>query len=196
MERRELLKTAALLCGSAATGVLLSTPSLAITNAFQQASANAGHSLNLLNTVQLETLRRICELTIPATDTPSATQVNCHFFIDAQLSSVFDTQTQHAAVTLLDALDNHAVHQHKQGFSQLNETAQLALLTKLEVASAPFSVIQKDAFKVLKGLIVFGYYTSQPGATKELTYLAVPGRFVGSVKLSKIGSAYSSKAYY
>ena len=89
MERRELLKTAALLCGSAATGVLLSTPSLAITNAFQQASANAGHSLNLLNTVQLETLRRICELTIPATDTPSAAQVNCHFFIDQiELSSV------------------------------------------------------------------------------------------------------------
>jgi len=43
---------------------------------------------------------------------------------------------------------------------------------------------------------VFGYYTSQPGATKELTYLPLPGGFKGSVPLASVGSAYSSKAYY
>ena len=194
MERRELLKSVAVLCGSAATGVLLSTPSLAVTQAFQE--SGTGHQAKLLSTAQLETLRRICELTIPATDTPSAAQVNCHFFIDAQLYSVFDKATQQAVSALLTTVDNQAMDQHKQGFTQLNEDAQLALLTSLESARSPFSAIEKDVFKVLKGLIVFGYYTSQPGATKELTYLAVPGRFVGSVKLSKIGSAYSSKAYY
>ena len=49
---------------------------------------------------------------------------------------------------------------------------------------------------VLKGLIVFGYYTSEEGATQELHYVAMPDGFKGSVPLSLVKSAYSSKAYY
>lgn len=46
-------------------------------------------------------------------------------------------------------------------------------------------------FRMMKELTVIGYYTSEPGATKELRYVQVPGRFDGCVPLTKIGRAWA-----
>lgn len=53
-------------------------------------------------------------------------------------------------------------------------------------ASAPPSF-----YRMMKELTVIGYYTSEPGATKELRYVQVPGRFDGCVPLAKIGRAWA-----
>jgi len=53
-----------------------------------------------------------------------------------------------------------------------------------------------EAFRFLKSLVVFGYYTSEVGASKELKYLAFPGGFKGSVAYDSIGSSFGSYAYY
>lgn len=50
---------------------------------------------------------------------------------------------------------------------------------------------QPGFFRTMKELTVIGYYTSQPGATKELRYVQVPGRFEGCVPLAKIGRAWA-----
>lgn len=46
-------------------------------------------------------------------------------------------------------------------------------------------------FRTIKELVIVGYYTSQPGATKELRYVQVPGRFDGCVPMSKIGRTWA-----
>ena len=81
-------------------------------------------------------------------------------------------------------------------FEYLSPHKQLLLLQDLEAAKDPFGCADLQAFKLLKGLIVFGYYTSEEGATQELNYVAMPDGFKGSVPLSRIKSAYRSKAYY
>lgn len=47
-------------------------------------------------------------------------------------------------------------------------------------------------FRTMKELTVLGYYTSQPGATKELRYLQVPGRYDGCVPFAKVGRAWAT----
>ena len=47
-------------------------------------------------------------------------------------------------------------------------------------------------FRTMKELTLLGYYTSQIGATQELKYAQVPGRFDGCVPFSSIGRAWST----
>lgn len=47
-------------------------------------------------------------------------------------------------------------------------------------------------FRTMKELTLLGYYTSQIGATQELKYARVPGRFDGCVPLATIGRAWST----
>ena len=47
-------------------------------------------------------------------------------------------------------------------------------------------------FRTLKELTILGYYTSQAGATKELRYVQVPGRYEGCVPFAKIGQEWAT----
>ena len=53
----------------------------------------------------------------------------------------------------------------------------------------PFTADAAAGFRTLKELTVLGYYTSQIGATRELRYLPVPGRYDGCVPLTATGRA-------
>lgn len=47
------------------------------------------------------------------------------------------------------------------------------------------------AYRQLKELTLAGYYTSEPGATQELQWLASPGRYDADVPLSEVGRAWA-----
>ncbi|MEM6285778.1 MAG: gluconate 2-dehydrogenase subunit 3 family protein [Bacteroidota bacterium] len=53
-----------------------------------------------------------------------------------------------------------------------------------EATAVPF-------YRQLKELTVAGYYTSEVGATQELQWLAVPGRYDADVPLSEVGRAWA-----
>jgi len=55
---------------------------------------------------------------------------------------------------------------------------------ELEVTLMPF-------FYKLKELTMVGYYTSEPGATEELQYVHVPGRYDGCEPLEEIGRTWA-----
>ncbi|QJR82917.1 twin-arginine translocation signal domain-containing protein [Alteromonas pelagimontana] len=194
ISRRDILKGVSVIAGSATASVLLSSKSMAALSTYSQ--GNGKEKPKLFSPLQTEVLKKVCELTIPKTDTPSAADVNCHHFVDHQLQAVFTPNEGDAIVEVLNKIAHSSEDKYATGFTAAKETQQLELLTALEAKESPFTDQHHQAFKMLKGLIVFGYYTSMPGATKELTYLAVPGGFRGSVPYSEIGSAYSSKAFY
>jgi hypothetical protein len=56
--------------------------------------------------------------------------------------------------------------------------------------------IEKGQFRFLKALIVFGYFTSEVGATQALNYQAVPGGFIGSIPANSDTKSWGSLAYY
>lgn len=55
---------------------------------------------------------------------------------------------------------------------------------KTDTAPHNAEAIQRPFMRTMKELTVLGYYTSEIGATKELRYIRVPGRFDGCVPLT------------
>jgi len=80
-------------------------------------------------------------------------------------------------------------------FPLLQPQQQQQLLTKIEIDDKS-SDIQKEQFSFLKALIVFGYFTSEVGATQALNYQAVPGSFIGSIPANSDTKSWGSLAYY
>ena len=59
-----------------------------------------------------------------------------------------------------------------------------------------FNNEDKQNFKFVKTLLIYGYYTSEVGASKELAYLAIPGEFTGSVPYDSVAKGWGSMSYY
>jgi len=53
-------------------------------------------------------------------------------------------------------------------------------------------IIPHHYFKMMKELTLLGYFTSEIGATKALRYIAVPGRYDGSVPYKKGDKAWAT----
>jgi hypothetical protein len=47
-------------------------------------------------------------------------------------------------------------------------------------------------FRMMKELTLWGYFTSEPGATKALRYIAVPGKYDGCVPYKKGDKAWAT----
>jgi hypothetical protein len=97
----------------------------------------------------------------------------------------------------LEALDDVDARSRKvsgKRFLQASRAEQHTVLTALdrEAYSATADPLHAvPFFRTMKELTLLGYYTSQPGATRELQHNPVPGRFDGCVPLSKVGRAWA-----
>jgi hypothetical protein len=58
-------------------------------------------------------------------------------------------------------------------------------------SGAPFGDDELAFFRTAKELTLLGYYTSEPGATRELRYAAVPGGYEGCVPLAAVGRTWA-----
>ncbi len=187
LSRRSLVKGLALMFGG-----LLPASSLALAAQGYQGQADtlnrAGH---LLSAKQLTLLKRLVDLIIPATDTPSAGALDVHGFIDNQLKHCFDKNSQNLFIAGLDKLERICRQMNGQAFSEVNTDAQVALLVAAEAGGKPCNVDDKAFFYQLKTLTLLGYYTSEVGATEELSYLAIPGGYRGDVPFAQVGKAWS-----
>lgn len=190
MDRRSLLKGLGLVLGAHAANTLLGGNGWSVAMAFQQ-TAEGNRQLQLLTASQLQTLAVIGDLTIPRTDNPGALATDCHWFVDNQLRHCFQPQVQETVMAILDKIQAASVTRFGTDFSETEPARQLSLLTALEQTQQEFSLTDTQAFKRVKSLLVFGYFTSEVGMTKMLAYDPVPGGFKGSVPYASVGKAYS-----
>ncbi len=119
----------------------------------------------------------IAEHILPETDTPGARAVGVHRFIDAMVAESYTAEERQRFLDGLAGLDSRA-------FLACTASDQLAMLGELDRASDPF-------FRSLKDLTLVGYYTSEVGATRELQYVPLPGRYDGCVPLARIGRTWA-----
>lgn len=138
----------------------------------------------LLTQAELTLTGVLAELIIPRTDTPGALAVGAHRTID-HLLKVCTLEPEQAAFRAgLARVEAAAQAQGAKHFTALSEKRQVALLHALDHGTAPFEPADVAFFRKLKGYVVFAYYTSEAGASRELSYLPVPGGFTGSVKVT------------
>lgn len=175
---------------------LISNNALAFALNYQAKPLTALSKGKLFSLNEMKLLADICALTIPATQTPSAADIDTHGFIDNQLFYCASKSEQHQIIATLIMIEQTAKAHYQQDFRRLDEKDKIQLLTTIEQGKSPYSPKHRAAIKQLKALICFGYYTSEVGASHELIYQKIPGGFKGSITYKKGQAGYGSLAYY
>ncbi|OZY86951.1 hypothetical protein CBP51_08160 [Cellvibrio mixtus] len=187
VSRRAALKQLALACGLALSASSLS----ALAASFSAPTDFSRSKKTLLTAKQLELVRTLGDIIIPATDTPGAVSAGVHDFINHYTAYCASSAEQQQLLATLARIESAAHDEFKTAFTALTNAQQLQLLNAMEQAQNGFSQADRKGLKQFKALVVFGYYTSEPGATQELAYLAIPGGYKGNFKLKEIGRAWA-----
>jgi len=130
-----------------------------------------------LTSAQTEFADQLCDAVIPATDTPGARAVGVTDFVGLALSHGLAG----GSPTSLDRVK-----------AALGTGDFAAALTRLDKAAFANEIPEAKDWKAIKQAILMGYYTSETGASKELRYELVPGRFDSDIPWHKGDRAWSS----
>ncbi len=194
--KRQFLRGLSALMGAAAVSQLTSGNALATAFNYQTAGDSALIKGKLFSQPQMRILHDVCAVVLPKTDTPSAAELDVHGFLDHQLSVCYDKVAQHKALSIVQKINVQSIAHYSLNFIELAIEQKKTLLVALEAEEFGFTAQDKQDFKELKSLLVFGYFTTEVGATQALNYQAVPGGFKGSVSYSTLKKSWGSLAYY
>lgn len=181
--RRDAIKQLAMFCGLALSASSLSALAAAVTLPTDMNRSKK----TLLDKNQLALVRELGEIIIPTTDTPGAIAAGVHDFINHFMVYCASKEEQQALRALLKRIDTGG----GKPFLLLGKAQQVELLNNMEQAKNGFNQSDREGFKQFKALVVFGYYTSEIGASQELAYLAIPGGYKGNFKFKEIGRAWA-----
>ena len=194
--KRQFLRGLTALMGTATASQFLSGNALAVAFSYQPTNNIKVKAGKLFSLEQMQALHDICAVVLPKTDTPSAADLDVHGFLDNQLSVCYDNEQQQQAVNIVERVNAQSKAHFSKCFIELTVLQQKDLLVALEAEQLSFTAYDKQAFKALKSLLVFGFFTTEVGATQALNYQAVPGGFKGSVDYSLLKKSWGSLAYY
>lgn len=150
----------------------------------------------LFNHQQMVLLKKLTHLVLPPTKTPGGVELGVHQFLDHQLYSCHEPGDQNKIKTLLIHIENHCLKSFDAEFLALPSSDAEQMLRDIEAKANGFTNADKNAFTFMKSLMVFGYFTSEVGATQVLKYQSVPGGFDGSIPYASVGSAWGSREFY
>src|SRR6266568_791004 len=187
MHRRELLRSlAAALTIPAISGLETDTLLAVGRRAHRRAQARG---LQVLDPHQSETVATIAEMIIPATDTPGARAAEVHRFIDLLLAEWAPDDERAQFLQGLADVDARARAAFGVDFLSATEAQRGTILTQLDAEAqaqrGPERDRQPPFFLRMKALTVYGYCTSEIGATTELHYEVIPGSYDGCTDLGR-----------
>ena len=145
--------------------------------------------LQVLDPHQSETVATIADMILPATDTPGARAALVHRFIDLLLAEWAPDDDRKQFLEGLADVDARARAASATDFLGATEAQRAAILTALDAEAQERRKAKGDApphfFDRMKFLTVFGYCTSEVGATVELHYEVIPGSYNGCTELGR-----------
>lgn len=206
MNRREALNRVAIVMGGA-----LSAPSLM---AFGGRPSPTNLTDFSLTAPQRLVVSEIADIIIPRTSTPGAKDANVGPFIELMLRDCYKPQEQQNFVDGLADVEAKSQASFNKNFMALSpeqktsvikavekETIELMksanvqqvkvgdnvdkeVITSKKINGTPF-------WRLMKEITLFGYFTSEQGATKALNYVPIPGRYQGCIPYKKGDKAYA-----
>lgn len=171
MNRRDALARVALLMG----GTLSAPTLMAMSDNFENSLAPAA-GVFAFDVAQMKLVAEMAEMIIPRTKTPGAKDAKVPAFIQLMLKDCYKPDAQKAFMDGLTKLNEDSKVAYKKTFLLATPAQRTELLTILDKEKGQF-------WRMMKELTLLGYFTSEPGATKALAYVAVPGRYEGTTKL-------------
>jgi len=192
--RRQALRRVGVLLGGA-----VSAPTVAGVLSGCRRKDGTDWTPQLFTAEQNEMVDTIAEIIIPATDTPGASAANVNRFIDTMVGESYDQADRDRFLEGLDDVNTHCKDAYGNPFVECTAGQQKALVGELDdetfgPGAPPHDWDAPSFFRMMKELVIVGYYTSEIGATEELRTKAVPGYYDGDVPYDEIGRAWSGAA--
>lgn len=188
MDRREFLESIA--------GLAALLPGLSSQQAFAEAvhARAQATALRTLGAAQDAAVSCIAEVLLPQTETVGATQVGVNRFIDLLLTESMLERDRDRFLTGLAAIDARSRSLYGAPIASARREDQEALIRSLDEAlpaRAPTRAEQaaldrepmtaERGYEVLKRLVIFAYFTSEPVAKGLIDAPIIPGRYDGCV---------------
>ena len=170
ISRRALLRTGAV--GGGAAGLALLGAPLAAAEPTAAAAAGTGHQ---------PLLTALVDTIIPATDTPGAAEAGVADFVTMMVERWMHPDERARFLAGLDSFDATVRRIHGQPFSALPPARRLEILQAMAAAeegtAAGAPPAEGPFLARIRALAIYGYYTSEAGASQELELNLVPGHY-------------------
>jgi hypothetical protein len=175
MDRRDLLRT------------LASATALAFLPASEAAAAWSRLASGLalsdgLSDAQLALVAALADTILPRTDTPSATDVGVPQFVNVIVSENYTDADRTSFLAGLAAIDGRAQSTSSAPVAELTPGARGAFIASIESEKDRRTEPARTYWR-LKGLVIHGYFTSEPVMKNVLHFEVMPGRFDGSAPM-------------
>lgn len=202
LSRRQILERVTLVMGGALSLSLIS----ACDSGVKVPDNVENLELKALNQSQFNLVGDIAGTIIPDTETPGAKSVHVDYLIDELAANWMTADERADFLDDLTELDARIEQEYGKKFSALNLEERGAVLDQLgaemlgdgqatdglgDITNSDDGRSRKHIYRTLRELTLFGYYTSEVGASEELIYDAIPGAYKGCVPFEDIGKAWS-----
>ena len=147
------------------------------------------------NEKEVALLTSIGDTILPATSgSPGAGEIHIGRFVVMMLSECHASADTGNVRAFLSELERQCGSKDGERFDELSSEERERRLVEFElrtnvVAPRPDWA---DGFKLVKQLVVTGYFTSEPGATQALRYDPVPGTYRGSIPADATTKAWAT----
>jgi len=211
MNRRELLKSIALVTGGVVIGA-----DVFLTGCTVGPKSEAGFTPG-----NIALLDEIGETIIPATTTPGAKAAKIGEFMRVIVTDCYTQKQQDGFMQGILDIQTACDKMHRKSFMDCNEAERKDLLLSLEKEAKDFNqkrdehdaklkeefkkrqeegpfngVVEFDAslshyYTMMKQLTLWGFFTSETGMTETLRHVPVPGRYDGNAPYTKGEKAWA-----
>lgn len=174
MERREAIKWVASLFGGTLIGA----------EAFL-AGCTSDSEITFFSSEEMNLLDEIGETILPETSkSPGAKAAKIADFVQKIVRDCYSSEEQDIFKSGLKKVEELADQRFKNSFLKLSDSQRLEILNGFdEDSKAKNENDSPHFFTLMKQLTIWGYFTSEIGATKALRYDPIPGIYEGCLDL-------------
>lgn len=187
MNRRDALSRVALILGGTIIGA----------EAFLSGCKNpATSAAGSFSAEDIAFLDEVGETILPATSTPGAKEAKIGEFMKTIVTDCYEKKDQDVFAAGITKLKEASKKKYSKDFMELSAAEKHDLLVDIDKEAKDYNKTRKEGdpnhyFSMVKQLTIWGYFTSEPGATKALRYVAVPGHYDGNFPYKKGDKAWA-----
>jgi hypothetical protein len=191
MNRRDALSRVALILGGTVLGAE------AFLSGCTNTDKNIGGAGTNFSNDDVSFLDEVAETILPATNTPGAKEAKVGEFMTRIVKDCYTEKDQKIFLEGMQKLNEASKKKNGHGFLDSSPQERHDLLVDLDKEQKEYMGKKKKEepphyFRMMKELTLWGYFTSEAGATKALRYVAVPGRYEGCVDYKKGEKAWAT----
>jgi hypothetical protein len=145
------------------------------------AFADTPKAARFFSSAQFATMAEVADIILPKTDTPGAKEAGVPEALDALMSNWASPARQRQFRRVVDEIDLTALSTNGASFPALPRPKRAELVRTFDAAKFAAG---DPVYGKFKELVITLYYSSEAGATRELRYELIPGKWEPGIEMA------------